>query len=298
MVSGPHECSRYPLRWGNLRLRLAGAAALAATWAGSCGEREEPRREATADARAPAAASARDGGSRGAGVPPAPLLGEEPVSSTELGALHGEILFRGEAPARFLLGASENKDCQHHPDVDQRSNVILVQDGRLENAYVYVKSGPFDEGGLEIPPPPVEPVVLDQKGCMYLPRVVTLRAGQTLRVQNSDPTNHNVNLKAPRNDVIDNRNMGAGQPPLAYVFEKREHEIAFKCDIHPWMGAVAFVEEHPWFAVSDARGAFRIGDVPPGEYVVEAIHEELGKVRGSVKVAAGRSTGFTLTFER
>ena len=44
-------------------------------------------------------------------------------------------------------------------------------------------------------------------------------------------------------------------------------------------------------------GSFRIPDVPSGEYVVEAIHESFGRVRGKVVVEAGQSTGFALTFD-
>ncbi len=148
-----------------------------------------------------------------------------------------------------------------------------------------------------IPPVPDTPVTLDQKGCMYVPRVVALRVGQVLRVTNDDPTNHNVHTRPKRNEAL-NRNMGAQQPALEFRFDKPERPVPFACDIHPWMGAAVFVEEHPWFAVTDAHGAFQIRDVPPGEYVVEATHESLGKVSGSVTVVAGKSTGFTLTLAK
>jgi hypothetical protein len=73
--------------------------------------------------------------------------------------------------------------------------------------------------------------------------------------------------------------------------------VRFTCDIHPWMGAAVFVEEHPWFAVTDESGAFRIPGVPPGEYVVEARHEhkDIRAAAGKVTVKAGESQGFTLT---
>jgi hypothetical protein len=102
----------------------------------------------------------------------------------------------------------------------------------------------------------------------------------------------------PKKSPEVNRNMGAAGPattPLEFTFTRAEREVPFKCDIHPWMGAVAYVVEHPWFAVTDDHGAFLIRDVPPGEYVVEAEHEKLGAAAGKVKVTAGRSTGFSLT---
>ncbi len=226
-----------------------------------------------------------------ASVAPVTPTGNEPYASTELGALHGVILFAGEAPERFALGALERAECQHHPEIDQHSNVLVVNDGKLAGAFVRLKSG-YDEAA--IPAAPATPASLDQRGCMYVPRVLALQLGQKLLVLNSDPTNHNVHARPKRSPEF-NRNMGATQAPLEFRFERAELAVPFACDIHPWMGAAVFVEEHPWFAVTDAEGAFRIRAVPAGEYVVEAIHEKLGSVAGTVKVTPGSSTGFTLT---
>jgi plastocyanin len=226
-------------------------------------------------------------------VAPANLTGEEPYDSADLGALHGAILFAGEVPERFALGAASAPECKHHPEVDQRRNDVIAEGGKLANVYVYIKSG---HDPARIPPAPSTAVTLDQRGCMYVPRVVALQLGQMLRVSNGDPTTHNVHLEARRNARA-NSSMGKDQTPLEFRFDRAERPIHVKCDIHPWMGAAVFVEEHPWFAVTDEHGAFRIRDLAPGEYVVEAVHETLGEVAGKVTVAAGRSTGFTLTIE-
>jgi hypothetical protein len=114
-------------------------------------------------------------------------------------------------------------------------------------------------------------------------------------VTNEDPTTHNVHTKSKLNSEI-NKTMGAGQAPLEFRFERSERPVPFKCDIHPWMGAEVYVEEHPWFAVSDAQGRFRIEDVPPGEYVVEALHADLKSARGRVSVRAGTASGIAFTF--
>ena len=46
--------------------------------------------------------------------------------------------------------------------------------------------------------------------------------------------------------------------------------LSFKCDVHPWMFAYVCVSEHPCFAVSGKDGTFKIKDVPPGKYTLEA----------------------------
>jgi len=233
---------------------------------------------------------------RGANASTLALTGDEPVASTEFGALHGTILFAGEAPERFVLQGTALPECKHHPEVDTRSNVIVVNDGKLAGVFVTLASG-YDEE--KVPAASSTPVTLEQKGCMYVPRVVALQLGQKLRVSNEDPTNHNVHMKGKRNNET-NRNMGAKQPALEFGFERAELPVPFACDIHPWMGAAVFVEKHPWFALSDEHGSFSIPNVPPGTYEVQAVHEnrDLPSQSGKVTVVAGKSTGFTLTFKK
>ena len=268
--------------------RLAPLASLLLALACSKGEPEGAAEALSPSASGPAAGA---GGGGRAKVAPAPLTESQPYSSPTLGALHGTVHFTGQAPERNLLGAAQSGDCKHHPEVDQRRNDVVASEGRLAGVFVRLASG-YDERA--VPPLVDAAVTLDQKGCMYVPRVLALRVGQTLRVTNLDPTVHNVH-SFPKGSRELNLNMGKGQAPLEYRFERAERPVKFKCDIHPWMGAAVFVEEHPWFAVSDEQGAFAIRDVPPGEYVVEAVHESLGRVSGRVTVQAGQSTGFTLT---
>jgi len=222
-------------------------------------------------------------------------LPDEDFDSTELGALFGEIRFRGEAPERFPIGARKKSECTHHPEIAHLSDIIVVEDGKVAGVLVRVTRG-FDAD--DIPPVPEESVVLDQRGCTYTPHIVALRVGQTLEVRNSDPTTHNVNAKPKKNRGPGNRNMGQGQDALRVVFDQPEVSIHFKCDIHPWMEARVHVLEHPWFDISDSDGTFRIEGLPPGTYTVEALHEKFGKLSAKeIEVEAGRATGFALSFE-
>ena len=291
-----------PLRRFPLGLIAAGLALVPG--AGCGGDEPSSRAPRPSDAGDETPASTDEGagegggtrrGGRGSSVPDAEATGELSYASQELGALHGEIRITGEVPERFPLGAKDKVECGHHPDVEHLSDRVVAQDGKLLNVYVHLRlPGDFDESA--IPPAPEADVVLDQRGCIYTPHVVALQAGQTLLVANSDPTSHNVNYSAPRNGASGNRTMGQGQAPLALELARPEEKIRFKCDIHPWMGAWAFVEEHPWFAVSGPGGRFEIRDVPPGTYTVEAVHEHYGEVRARVTVEAGKSKGIALTF--
>ena len=272
---------------------VLGPLSLLVACGGGAGSAEQAP-DSAGPSSAPSAPSAAPG--RAASASTLVLSGDEPVDSAEFGGLHGTILFVGDAPERFELKGTGLPECKHHPEVDTRSNVIVVDEGKLAGVFVTLASG-YDEA--KIPAAPATPVVLEQKGCMYVPRVVALQLGQKLRVSNEDPTNHNVHMKGKRNNET-NRNMGAKQPALEFEFQRSELPIPFACDIHPWMGAAVFVEKHPWFALSDEHGHFAIQNVPPGTYEVQALHEsrELGNQSGKVTVVAGKSTGFTLSFRR
>jgi Carboxypeptidase regulatory-like domain len=68
------------------------------------------------------------------------------------------------------------------------------------------------------------------------------------------------------------------------TFDKQEVMVPFKCDVHPWMNAYIGVVPHPYYAVSGEDGTFQIEKLPPGDYTIEAWHEELGTQTQQVKV--------------
>jgi plastocyanin len=267
----------------------ASVGALVALLVAGCGGHPDDTGD---DAEEPRPGS-RAPGTPARAVPLAEVTGVMPLEAGAGAVLSGEVRFTGTAPERFVIAGARRPECSHHADVDQRSNAIVVEDGRLAWAFVRVKSG-FDRDA--IPPVPGEPVILEQKGCMYVPRGVALRTGQTLRVTNADPTVHNVHTRGKRNGMT-NRTMGAGQAALEFVFEHAERPVPFQCDLHPWMEAEAWVEEHPWFALTDEHGRFRIEDVPPGELVVEVQHARLGRATARVTVLADQRTDIVLTLD-
>ena len=146
------------------------------------------------------------------------------------------------------------------------------------NTFVYVKDGLDPAYTFDTP---TAPAVLDQKGCAYTPRVLGVRVGQAIEVVNSDPTLHNVHALP-----MTNREFNHGQPRqntrLSEVFTTPEVMVRFKCDVHGWMAAWVGVVAHPYFAVSDEKGEFKLPGLPPGSFTLEAWHEKLGKQTAQV----------------
>ena len=69
-------------------------------------------------------------------------------------------------------------------------------------------------------------------------------------------------------------------------FEKPE-TIRMECDTHSWMKGWLIVTDHPYYAVTDASGAFELADVPAGSYTLKFWHETLGEATQDVTVEAG-----------
>jgi plastocyanin len=213
------------------------------------------------------------------------------VDPKTVGSIRGVIKLDGTPPERKEMAIGNTTGCEKHP-VPPLTEDVIADGGKLANVFVYIKSG-FDE--WIVPPPASATVVLNQEGCMYRPRVLGVQLGQKLAVKNSDPTNHNVHSRPERNDGF-NQTQASGSPPVEWQAAKPELMIPFACDIHPWMKAWVSVREHPWFAVSDASGAFTIAGVPPGEYTLEACHEKYGKKTGKVSVPASGAGEIAITF--
>ena len=143
------------------------------------------------------------------------------------------------------------------------------------------------------PAPARRPVVLDQKGCLYVPQILAVQTGQKIIVKNSDPCVHNVHTK-PTANAESNQVQMPGGADLTFTFDKPEPFLKFQCDVHPWMFAWVTVVDHPYFAVSGKDGKFTIKNVPPGKYTLEAAHRKLGTQTAEIEVKDdGAAQSFT-----
>lgn len=216
---------------------------------------------------------------------------KKPVDPRTAGTIRGVIRLDGDPPARKEMAIGTTAGCEKHP-VPPLTEDVLVKDGKLANVFVYIKSGLED---VIVPPPDAAPVVLDQEGCMYRPRVLGMRVGQKLVIKNTDPATHNVHSHAERNEAF-NQSQPAGGADVERAMEKPELMIPFTCDIHPWMKAFVSVRDHPFFAVTEEDGAFSLQGVPPGDYVIEALHEKYGKKHGNLTLSSAATAEITIVF--
>jgi hypothetical protein len=79
-------------------------------------------------------------------------------------------------------------------------------------------------------------------------------------------------------------------------FSRSEVMIPVRCDVHGWMIAFIGVQDHPYFAVTEEDGTFRIENLPPGDYVIEAWHERYGTQEMNVTVGPDETTEVHFTY--
>jgi len=210
----------------------------------------------------------------------------------EAGSITGTVTFAGlpPEPAELFLSG----ECVAFHDDEIHEDSLLVKDGRVQNAFIWLGGG-VDPAWITAPPD--EAVTIDQAGCRYAPRVVGVRVRQPLTFLNSDPLLHNVHGLADVNREF-NIGMPAQSPPNTRTFKKPEIMLPVRCDVHPWMSASVGVVEHSWFAVTDEAGAFTLEDVPPGSYTLEIWHEVLGRSTQQVEVAPDGTAEVGVIFQQ
>lgn len=91
-----------------------------------------------------------------------------------------------------------------------------------------------------------KPVLLDQKGCTYIPHVWGVFVNQAFTILNSDPTMHNVHSLAKNNPNF-NAGMALAGQKIEKKFSKPEVMIRIKCDVHGWMNTYVGVMDPPLF---------------------------------------------------
>jgi plastocyanin len=226
-----------------------------------------------------------------------PASAASPRSTVPVGqsTITGTVDFTGKAPAKVLIDTSMDPACSMGSSSGPvYTEQYVVNAGHLANVFVYVKSGPpaaMQSGVI------AAPVTLDQKGCQYVPHVIGVVQGGSVQFMNSDVTMHNIHTMPT---VVGNQPIDISQgprgAPVTKQFMKPELMIPVRCNNHPWMNAFINVAPTPFFAVSDAQGHFTITGLPPGNYVLGAVHEKLGEKEINLTVPATGATKATFTF--
>jgi plastocyanin len=194
-------------------------------------------------------------------------------SANERAARNGTI--RGRVELRHVVKPTERR-----PNVaDLGSEIARDATDRLRSV-VYLESAP--RGAFDL----LEPVraVMDQRNETFVPHLLAITTGTTVDFPNSDRIYHNVfslsktrPFDLGRYAVGRSKSLRFDRPGIVRVF----------CDIHSHMNAFILVFNHPFFAITDTDGRYRIENVPPGSYTVIAWNEGLASEPRPVLVPDG-----------
>lgn len=225
------------------------------------------------------------------GTPPSPAA-PAVVENGKTFDVKGVISFEGPVPTGKKLNLPSG--CSKPGQGDVYSNEVIVHEGKLQNVLVRVLKG---HEGKKYTDVPIESIELDQKGCIYTPRVTAARVGQKVIFINSDPIFHNVRSVTKENQKF-NVAMPRKDQRVTKVFNKPELFLQAKCSVHPWMGAYVAVMDHPFFSVSNEKGEFKLEDLPAGQYTIEAWHEVFGTQTEVINVTDGSVNDISFTFKK
>src|SRR5947207_3988041 len=106
--------------------------------------------------------------------------GAQPPAQSNTGAIKGHIQLSGKLPGNPIIRMGMDPMCTKSNAGKRivQEFVVATADGSMANVFVNLR------GNIPQTPVPTQPVTLDQRGCIFFPRVLGVRVGETLAVQN------------------------------------------------------------------------------------------------------------------
>lgn len=188
----------------------------------------------------------------------------------------GKISVSSPFPEKKLVKVSEKyqKTCG---DFTPSQRLLVSERGDLKNALVYL-DGNFARGEAS----GQSEIIMDQRDCHYDPHVVLLHPSQALKIQNSDPLDHDVRA-FEESKMLFRFEIPYEGKAVSQRFEKPGIYL-LRCGLHPWMHAYVIQAAHEFYALTESTGRFSFSDVPKGNYHLKIWHEVFGDQEISLEV--------------
>jgi len=211
------------------------------------------------------------------------LIAGNPASAAdEWGSIEGQFVIDGEIPVLPPLVKQGDLAAKDAPvcaaaDVPDESLIVNPENKGIANVFLYIRKAPS-----KIHPDFVnsteKEIVFDQKGCRFFPHTLILRTDQSVLVKSGDPISHNTHTN-PFGYGAENLIISANdRKGVAMQIKKSQLSyppVMVNCDIHPHMKAWWMVSDHPYVAITDKDGKFKIENLPVGEHTFRVWHESL-----------------------
>lgn len=207
---------------------------------------------------------------------------EAPAAATGApGTFSGRVVFKGAAPSPKVM--YDKGKAPKEADVCSASGAIMDEtlligaDNGIANVFIYLDKPP---AGFKATPV-TDPIVFDQKNCTFLTHAMICRIGQPIQITNDDDVPHNTKNFPLKNDQINPTVGKKNRVGETVVYKKAENKpVGVKCDFHAWMSAYHLPIDHPFGAVTDKDGNFKIENLPAGDYQFKIWHERADGGKG------------------
>ena len=201
-------------------------------------------------------------------------------------------------PRVYHLILFPNIDMCAEVDTDDEMNRVLddfkvSKGGGLRDTIItleHVEAGkPFNK----------EPINIISENCKFFPDVNIIRQGESFKIDNIDAVMHNSQVyQKERGKILLNIPIPAEEVSEGKVtFEKNYKIMQMICGMHEFMQTWGYRVQNPYYFKTDKDGNFNIGDIPPGEYVVNAWHYLMKPQKKKIKIAAGETINLNFEFD-
>ena len=230
-----------------------------------------------------------------------PASAYDTVVVTGGAVLRGTVTFKGTAPEPKEFELHRYPDsvfCGAFSDGEGHrllKEVHVGQGGGLKDVVIIVegvRSGkPFTFTNAQV----------EANVCQFLPFVTVVSDKRQLTVTNQDPVSHDIQGYAYDQagvDIVLHRPSlkATGTTDIVHLVKGRR-VFTMQCGVHPYMQNWGYAIDNPYYAVTDAAGAFSIGDLPPGAYRVKAWHPILGVQERELTVEPNGTATFDVQFD-
>jgi hypothetical protein len=249
----------------------------------------------------------------GCGTPTTPTGGEGPPPSQKTdtkvtwidpgkGVITGKVTLKGKAPIEKLnteLQAAidktpkEKEFCLSGPKEDkEQAEYLIGADNGVQNVVVWIMPEDTKNTFFQVTDAAksAKDVTFDQPFCAFHPRVAIAfpqyhdpadakgklkPTGEKIVVKNSAQRTHNTKYGNSGTYLGANPNLEPGaHEDIKDVPPSYKEPINFQCNIHGWMHAYLWAFDHPYAAITDKDGNYKIENVPTSVKVkIVAWHE-------------------------
>jgi hypothetical protein len=230
-----------------------------------------------------------------AGSDPAPAVAAVLLDSGI--EITGKVSLMGTPPPEIPIDMSSDARCaklQKSPPTTR--HYVVGKEGGLANVFVYIKEG------LRARRFPISTNIarMGPSNCFFEPYMAGVQVNQKLSLRSADDTTHTAHItpKSGSGNKALNISLPRRGEPREHLFSAAETLVQIRCDTHPWEFGYVGVVEHPFFAITDANGEFRLpSGMTPGRYTLEAIHPKAGAVSQEFEIRAGEKATVDFTLQ-